>query len=242
VAATNWTGFYAGGFLGMAYGNTDIRFVGDPLGAGNNPRVAGALGGFEVGYNYQFANRLVLGVEGDIGAANLHGARTCGSDNGRNVNGVTVRFPVAYLNCQNVANWMATVAGRLGYAWGRTLYYVRAGAAFEDDNVNVSCIFGPTNGVVTPNGILGPCLNQAGAVTNGFSTSGTRTGWLIGFGTEFDLGHNWSAKGEYDYIDFGSRTALATDGTTLLRDSGAISQVKVGVNYRFSPGAVVAKY
>mgnify|MGYP000113622342 CR=1 FL=1 len=40
---------------------------------------------------------------------------------------------------------------------------------------------------------------------------------------------------------FGSRTATATDGTTILRDSGALSQVKIGVNYRFG-GPVVARY
>jgi hypothetical protein len=39
-----------------------------------------------------------------------------------------------------------------------------------------------------------------------------------------------------------ARTALASDGTTFLRDSGAISQVKVGVNYRFSAGPVIAQY
>ena len=75
------------------------------------------------------------------------------------------------------------------------------------------------------------------------SASGRRSGWLLGYGTEFDLGKNWSAKAEYDYIDLGSRTALATDGVTTLRDSGAISQVKIGVNYRFSSqNAVVVKY
>jgi opacity protein-like surface antigen len=85
-------------------------------------------------------------------------------------------------------------------------------------------------------------LNQRNALTNGFSTSGNRSGWLIGYGTEFDLGRNWSAKAEYNYIDFGSRTALANDGVTFLKDSGAISQVKIGVNYRFSgPAAVVAR-
>ena len=243
IPATNWTGFYVGGFLGGAYGNTDIRFVGDPLNAGNNPRVAGALGGLQAGFNYQAPNRFVVGVEGDVGAANLHGARTCGTDAGRDVFGNTVRFPAAYLNCESTANWMATLAGRFGYAWGRTLYYVKGGGALTDDNVNVRCIFGPLNGVVTPGGILGPCLNQTGAVTNGFGTSGTRAGWLVGFGTEFDLGKNWSAKAEYNYIDFGSRTATATDGTTILRDSGALSQVKIGVNYRFAgPTAVVAKF
>lgn len=243
IPATNWTGFYVGGFLGAEYGKTNIAFVGDPLLANTSPRVAGALGGFQAGYNYQTANRFVLGVEADVGATNLHGARTCGQDAGRDALGNQVRFPVAYLNCEHTANWMATAAVRLGYAWGRTLYYVKGGGAITDDNVNVRCIFGPLNGVITPGGILGPCFNQAAAVTNGFSTSGTRTGWLVGFGTEFDLGKNWSAKAEYNYIDFGSRTATATDGTTILRDSGALSQVKIGVNYRFAgPTAVVAKY
>jgi opacity protein-like surface antigen len=65
----------------------------------------------------------------------------------------------------------------------------------------------------------------------------------VGYGTEFDLGNNWSAKAEYDYIDLGSRTTLTSDGVTVMRDSGAISQVKIGLNYRFSPGGtVVAKY
>jgi opacity protein-like surface antigen len=243
VPATNWTGFYVGGFLGGVYGNTDIRFVGDPINTGNNPRVAGALGGFQAGYNYQLPNRFVLGVEADVGAANLHGARACGTDSGRDQFGNVVRFPSVLLNCESTANWMATAAARLGYAWGRTLYYVKAGGAITDDNVNVTCIFGPVNGVVTPAGILGPCLNPAGAVTTGFSNSGYRTGWLLGFGTEFDLGKNWSAKAEYNYIDFGSRTALTTDGTTIMRDSGALTQVKIGVNYRFGgPTAVVAKY
>jgi opacity protein-like surface antigen len=242
IPPTNWTGFYVGGFLGMAYGRTDIRFVGDPAGAGTNPWAVGALGGGQAGYNYQ-VNRWVFGVEGDLGAANLRGARTCGATNGRDVNGVQVAFAPAYLNCQSVVNWMATAAVRLGYTWDRTLFYVKAGGAWADDTVNVSCIFGPFNGLVTAFGVLGPCRNQLGAVTNGFSTSGHRAGWMIGYGTEFDLGKNWSAKAEYDYIDFGSRTALATDGATTLRDSGSLSQVKIGVNYRFSgPAALVARY
>jgi opacity protein-like surface antigen len=134
---------------------------------------------------------------------------------------------------------MATAAARIGYSWGRTLFYVKGGGAWANDGVSVGCIFGPNNGTV-PGAI---CINPALALTNGFSNSGTRSGWLIGYGTEFDLGHNWSAKAEYDYIDFSARTALASDGVTTLRDFGAISQVKIGVNYRFSAqNAVVAKY
>jgi len=70
----------------------------------------------------------------------------------------------------------------------------------------------------------------------------TRVGWTIGFGTEFDLGKNWSAKAEYDFLSFGRHTALASDGTTFLTDRSDISQVKLGVNYRFAPGAVGPKF
>ena len=63
------------------------------------------------------------------------------------------------------------------------------------------------------------CVNQAGVVFangTGFGTSSTRVGWTIGYGAEFDLGRNWSAKAEYDYLSFGRHTALASDGTTIM--------------------------
>jgi opacity protein-like surface antigen len=231
IPPTNWTGFYVGGFLGAQFGKTDIGFVGDPI-DGNNPRVGGAVGGLQAGYNYQVA-KWVFGVEADVGATNLHGSKTC----------TTAPNFALFLNCQNSSSWIATAAARVGYAWERTLFYVKAGGAWADDKVNVSCSFGPTNGAVIGVFVLGPCINQFGQFTNGFSNRGTRSGWLVGYGTEFDLGKNWSAKAEYTYIDLGSRTALTTDGVTSMRDSGAISQVKIGVNYRFAPGGVVvAKY
>ena len=236
---TNWTGFYVGGFLGVASGKTDIRFVGDPANSGSNPRTLGALGGGQVGYNYQI-NNWVFGAEGDVGAANLRGTKSCGTATGQNLIGTQVAFDPAFLTCGTGGDWMATAAARFGYSWGRTLFYVKGGGAWTDDKVSVGCIFGSNNGTN-----LGgfSCRNQALVPTNGFTSNGTRSGWMIGYGTEFDLGHNWSAKAEYDYIDFGSRTSLASDGVTILRDSGAISQAKIGVNYRFSgPQAVVARY
>jgi opacity protein-like surface antigen len=248
IPATNWTGFYAGGFFGMAYGRTDVAFLGDPYGTRTNPRVMGLLGGGELGYNWQTANNWVFGVEGDLGATNLRGAKTCGTGSGLAANAAATTDTVnngynpAALNCENAADWMATLAARVGYSWDRTLYYLKAGGAWTEDHASASCIFGPSNNPATL-GPLSGCLNQLGNVTNGFTTSGTRSGWLIGFGTEFDLGMNWSAKAEYDFIDFGSRTALASDRLTTVRDSGAISQVKIGVNYRFSGAApVVSKY
>jgi opacity protein-like surface antigen len=245
IAPTNWTGFYAGGFAGIAAGRTDIQFVGAPFPiAGERPWIAGGLGGLEAGYNYQFAGtKWVIGVEGDVGATNLHGGRTAGTANGL-VGGVSAGFSPAFFTLQDKTNWMATVTGRVGYAWERTLFYVKGGAAFEDSSTTVNCIFGASGQLSNGDGTFKSCINQAGAVTSGFSTPWyTRVGWTVGYGTEFDLGKNWSAKAEYDYLSFGRHTAVATDTTTILTDRSWVSQVKIGVNYKFTPGGlVVAKY
>jgi opacity protein-like surface antigen len=234
IGATNWTGFYAGGFFGAAAGRTDIAFPNSPT-ATNRPWVFGPIGGIQIGYNHQFSNNWVLGFEGDIAAADVHGGRSSG------VQFSAPGMTSAYFGLQDKTSWMATATARVGYAYGRTLYYAKGGAAFENSSVSATC-FNP-QGAALP--VPNPCVNQAGAVFangTGFGTSRTRVGWTIGYGTEFDLGKNWSAKAEYDYISFGSRTALASDGTTTITDKSDISQVKIGLNYRFTPAAVVAKY
>src|SRR5260370_41883450 len=101
MPARYWAGFYVGRFLGVGYGKTDIRFVGDATGAGNNPRGFGGLGGGQIGYNYQI-NQRVLGGEGDVGAANLHGARACGTSNGRDALGHQAGFNPADPNRSDV--------------------------------------------------------------------------------------------------------------------------------------------
>jgi len=237
IGITNWTGFYAGGFFGAAAGRTDIAFPGSPQ-ATNRPWVFGPIGGIQLGYNYQFTNNWVLGFEGDIGAADVHGGRSAGTQ---------VALPgmtSALFGLQDKTSWMATATARVGYSLGRTLFYGKGGAAFENSRVSATC-FNPQGPALQPPAAPTFCFNQAGVVFadgTGFGTSSTRVGWTIGYGTEFDLGQNWSAKAEYDYISFGSHTALASDGTTTIRDRADISQVKVGLNYRFGPTAVVAKY
>jgi outer membrane autotransporter protein len=234
IGMTNWTGFYAGGFFGAAAGRTDIAFPASPT-ATNRPWVFGPIGGIQLGYNHQFSNNWVLGFEGDIGAADVHGGRSAG------LQFTAPGMTSAYFGLQDKTTWMATATARVGYAWGRTLYYAKGGAAFENSDVSATCFNPQGPALPVPN----PCVNQAGAVFangTGFGTSSTRVGWTIGYGAEFDLGKNWSAKAEYDYLSFGSRTALASDGTTTITDRSDISQVKVGLNYRFAPATVVARY
>jgi opacity protein-like surface antigen len=234
LAPVSWTGFYVGGFFGVDYGTSDVRFPASPA-DGNKIWAFGPLGGGQAGYNYQF-NKWVFGVEGDVGGGNIKGSRNCGTTTTGLLN--PGLFTPLLLDCTSKMDWVATATARVGYAYERTLFYVKAGAAFTNERMSAGCIINPALNVVTSQ----HCNNGAGVLTNGFSASSSRAGWTIGYGTEFDLGHNWSAKAEYDYIDFGRKTLVAADAT-VISDHPTTSQVKIGVNYRFSgPIAVVAKY
>jgi opacity protein-like surface antigen len=224
---SNWTGFYGGVYAGAAFGRTDIAFANAPVPTSSSPYVVGPIGGVQAGYNHQ-VNNWVFGVEGDVGLARLHGGRPCGLDDGTgNVNG----FNPLLQECNDRMNWMATLTGRLGYAYGRTLFYVKGGAAWADGRVKVDCIDATSQPCFNVNGNQYPLFNANGTETT--YADYNRVGWVIGYGTEFDLGKNWSAKAEYDYTRFGKQTKLAVDGETLLYSSSSISRVKVGLNYRF---------
>ena len=243
--SVNWTGLYIGAHGGAGYDRDRIGFVGST--ESTSTHFAGVFGGGQIGYNYQLANKFVLGLEGDVSWGNLKGGQTCGNANGLSVpvgggigGGVpTGAFSPFFLSCNSSMDWMATATAKLGYSWGRTLYYVKGGAAFTDETVSANCIIGPFNTATN----IRQCNNPAGVLINSISTSSTRTGWTAGFGAEFALNANWSAKAEYDYTSFGSRTGLASDGTTEITSRTDVQMTKVGVNYRFNAGGpVVARY
>jgi outer membrane immunogenic protein len=79
------------------------------------------------------------------------------------------------------SNWYGTVRGRLGYTSGPSLFYGTGGAAW----VNLTNTIGDE-----------PFLPAAAVHT-------TASGWTAGAGIETMLGGNWTAKGEYIYIDAG---------------------------------------
>ena len=81
------------------------------------------------------------------------------------------------------------MTGRLGYAVDRSLLYVKGGAAWTRGKVDM---FVNQNNV----GVF--------TSTNNFATSG----WTVGGGIEYALMPNWSAKLEYDYLNFGGQDRL----------------------------------
>ncbi len=234
----DWTGFYVGVHGGAGYGRDRIGVVGavDPA---ISVHTAGLLGGGQIGYNYQFANKWVLGAEGDASAANIHGGQTCGVTTGLSAAGFPGGFSPFFMSCNSKLNWLASATGRLGYAWERSLLYLKGGVGFTNENLTVNCVVGPA----AAQGVR-QCNNQAGALLGTIGTSRSLAGLTVGFGGEFAFDDHWSAKAEYDYFNFGSRTSLASDGTTTLTSRSDVQVTKIGLNYRFAPGAplVAAKY
>jgi outer membrane immunogenic protein len=91
--------------------------------------------------------------------------------------------------------------------------------------------------------------NAVGTTISTLVGGETRSGWTVGAGLEWGLLQNWSAKIEYNYLDFGTDrsphlfTSGANAGSTVLRDVDThIHVVKVGLNYRFNWGGPVGGY
>jgi outer membrane immunogenic protein len=116
VPAFSWTGFYVGIEGGADFLTSNVSVLGFGL---NNTTTAGLIGGV-VGYNYEFPNRFVLGLEGDVGG--VLGARR---------NNLLGGF---YTD----NSYFADIRGRLGYAFAdRALLYVAGGVAFGDVKTGV---------------------------------------------------------------------------------------------------------
>jgi outer membrane immunogenic protein len=108
-------------------------------------------------------------------------------------------------------DWIATATLGLGVTNGPALFYVKGGAAWAGEDHRGSVI------------IIGSA-----------SASETRSGWVVGAGLEYMLASNWSAKLEYNYLDFGEdRVSLGGLPVDIEQE---IHVVKFGVNYRFASG------
>ncbi|MET0445806.1 MAG: outer membrane beta-barrel protein [Pseudorhodoplanes sp.] len=236
VPVFSWTGFYIGANVGFGGDNFDYPFSAtqrqlqaetDPLVASTAGKFSltssGFFGGGQIGYNYQFANGGVFGIETDIQWSGIKG-RFDGSQT-VNDNGIVTS---GTFNTGSEVEWFGTVRGRLGYAWDRLFLYGTGGGAYG--KVNTQGSFAITG----PNGVIG----QAAPVTN----SGTQWGWTAGAGLEYAIAPQWSFKTEYLYVDLGRTNLSSTTVNDVANGFFATSSMdvetrfhtmKAGVNYRF---------
>jgi outer membrane immunogenic protein len=260
-----WTGFYVGGHFGAGWARDQWSAPGLFSDSATNLHDAGIdtalgpLGGFQVGYNWQFPNLpMVIGVEGEFSFADLKG------DHGQSGSASAVSNDVecsGFCNYQTVVNAnaeerlstkvkdIATIAARLGITSGpdnRTLWYIKGGAVWAKSNFATDL---HTSATACTNlfiaGVFGEPLGcQAFDATGSGSGYNSHWGWTVGTGVEFGLVDNWSAKIEYDFLDLGHHnialnvTGSSAEGAFNLARDFSINQqihtVKVGLNYRFS--------
>jgi outer membrane immunogenic protein len=229
----NWTGYYAGISVGGIWQSDTIdpQVSGTP-GPNSTPTQAaiarqldtksraGIIGG-QLGYNYQFNQRWVCGIETDISWTNLDGSDSVTNSFliGRGPRLITT-------SAEQKLNWLGTARIRIGYLpVNNTLVYATGGAAY---------------------GGASSMLNVSGAgfltFSNSANASDVLLGWTVGGGFEWAFDKDWSFKGEYLYYDLGSQNLYITrpnappPGFNVSADASFRGSIaRVGFNYKFAP-------
>jgi outer membrane immunogenic protein len=222
VPAYSWTGFYFGANLGYSVGRertTDAETLAG--GAGNFSRSesfliapTGAIGGGQVGYNWQVAPHWVLGAEADWQASAQRD---------------TISVEDCCLQETQRLNSLATLRARAGYAQDGWLWYVTAGGAAGRIKSDIS-FFGLGAGPTAAS-----FANWRGGWTAGTGVETSLGGnWSAKFEYLYvDLGTLASTVSTSDPTN----VIISTDNITVR--SRIIDNVfRVGLNYR--PGAVQA--
>ncbi len=230
----------------------------------------GFIGGGQIGYNYQWGQSVVVGLEADIQGAGIRGR---GGYSG--VSTDALAFGVGGINILSLSrtaigsgeitagiDWMGTVRGRLGWlAMPTLLLYGTGGLAYGGAYANATHSAGGNLGL----SVLGVNLLSIGApvIPGSGQYSDIRVGWTAGGGFEWMVMPNWSVKAEALYYDLGSASFssspviavspvgilgfggpfIANVPTTRVRYDGVIA--RMGINYHFNWGApapVYAKY
>jgi outer membrane immunogenic protein len=260
IVAFSWTGCYVGGHVGGGF--VDKKFgqfvdsaVPSTFGAPTSAAISdnstdlgstGLLVGGQVGCNVQFAANWVIGIEADASWSNRQGGglssqQTNGAVLVGTLPGITTSFNSSG-NASSVTDFIATATGRLGYTFGRLgqgMVYAKGGAAWvRDRDQFVGQVSTGACGSVQVAPPPPVCVSNNPTILTpfNFTASETRVGWTVGTGVEWAVWENWSVKLEYDYLDFGSRTVTFNDpllGAATINVSQRISEVKLGVNYRF---------
>jgi outer membrane immunogenic protein len=279
----SWTGFYVGLNAGWSSGKQDttVNFPGPtpdvtlpipapgvppfvftglsgaPLAYQETTHPNGAIGGVQVGYNWQSMSNWIIGIEADFQASgenasgNTHQNTTIPGSFAFSVGGPNPISGSGDLSVsQSISHndallWFGTVRGRIGYAiWPTVLLYGTGGLAYGRLNESVSASYnlslittGGTalTGTATfPNGAVVP-LPVAASQT--FDSSVTRTGWTVGGGIEGVVPNThvtW--KAEYLYMDLGTQNYTFSNpllGTILVSTHFTDNIFRVGLNYQF---------
>jgi opacity protein-like surface antigen len=216
----SWTSCYVGGHAGGGRGSkamTDPVFLveenliapGTTTGVTTvNTSPTGAVIGGEIGCDYQFSSNVVVGIEGTASGSTMRGSQIVSLHDS----------PPDTALVQANNDFLASVTGRIGYAFDTVLVYGRGGFAIAGDKYNVS------GGSVAGNG-----------TPFNFQGLDNRVGYVVGGGVDWAFSRHWSVNVEYDYYQFGHGNILMTDGisglTGVVDVKQSVQVVKVGFNF-----------
>jgi len=224
--AFSWTGCYIGGNGGWignhSRATTTVGEAGFPPAAVANATYSynledsGAIGGVQYGCQQQFG-QWVVGLDSDFDFTNLKETLSVSH---------AARPGVADYseNLTQDISWISTTRLRLGYSWDRWMVFAAGGLA---------------SGRIKSSYVLEPA---AAAFDYVGSDSKTRYGWTVGGGLEYALTDNWFLRGEYMYVDLGSRDffsaiSAATPGQPSLWNTDVDTRahiVRAALSYRFT--------
>jgi outer membrane immunogenic protein len=200
VVPYTWTGFYAGVNVGGVW--TDTNALWEPLPnsaafgvfpiAGNTGG-SSAIGGLQVGYNWQVTPTWVVGLESDWSWAHT----------GLSVTGPWIVNPGggavsgSFTIMSSTLDWVSSLRARLGYlVTPNLMLYGTAGGA---------------------SGKIDYAASNSGAATLYATTvafSRTQGGWVAGSGLEWMITPNWLLRGEYLYYSLGSSPSVVVGSVT----------------------------
>jgi outer membrane immunogenic protein len=215
--AFSWTGLYLGIHGGAGFGTKSFDYRDVTPAAPFLWQSSFPVNGGLVGGQIGFnwqVNNWLLGIEAEGSWADLEGHSLCNTT-------------IFFLNCASKTDALATATARLGFVMDRGLIFFKGGYAAAHDQLSISSVSLPP-------------------IVSNFNSSLTdwRSGWTLGMGLEYMVLPGWSAKVEYDFMDFGSRTynfpassALVPPATfTNWSDTQFLHVLKFGVSYHFGGG------
>jgi outer membrane immunogenic protein len=149
---------------------------------------------------------MVFGIEGNLALSTARGSATA-TNEGLECGGTGS----CLASISSEINSLLTVVGRAGISSGSILYYLLGGLAV---------------------------LGEEHTAQNRFdrqTVKQTRSGFVLGFGAEFAVWQNWTAKIEYNYMDFGKKWIAFSDSIEEepLRLDQNTHVVKLGLSYLF---------
>jgi outer membrane immunogenic protein len=249
-SAADWSGFYVGLNGGWNGGHTSNRATdltvnqlsGVDAGAGalavpsitvptRRPNVSsnGFQGGGQIGFN-AVAGPVVWGLEGDFD----------GMTNSYDTTGV-LHLPATALSSGATVvarqrlqpRFDASIRGRVGFTYGRGLFYATGGPAWVRIRQNLGYTYAPTVtdavAAANPGVAFGPYSSDS-------VTSDTRRGWTVGGGAELlsrsnmtfgvEYRHTW-ADGFADGAPASVANTVYETGRTRYRDNAVLARVNV---------------